>query len=454
MEYILEPASPKDREAILQVMKIWNMHHVPSPEMEELDLRCFFVAKVDGKIVGASGYKILTDTSAETTLLGIYPNFQGFGIGKALQDKRIEAMYDRGIKKVTTYSDRPEVILWYKKHYGYREVGHSKKMCKFGLEDVDYWRVLEMDLDSYMHTKESNEKRRESYIQNNDPAPLSDYPPLIINVCLSGMLPSKTHTSYVPVGVDEIIEDAVRVYDAGASIVHIHARDGNGSPTPDAQTYEKIIEGIRQERPDLICCATTSGRNWSDVERRSEVLELTGRAKPDMASLTLGSLNFLTGASVNSIDTIQQLVMKMKEKEIMPELEVFDYGMINLAKYLERHQLIEGKKYFNLLLGNLNSAPATIGSLSALSEALPENSVWAAAGLGRFQLPMNTAAIVGGGHVRVGIEDSIYYDYRQTQLASNETLVKRIVRISNELQREIATAREARSIIGLGAANV
>ncbi len=123
--------------------------------------------------------------------------------------------------------------------------------------------------------------------------------------------------------------------------------------------------------------------------------------------------------------------------------------MINLAKYLERHQLISDTKYFNILLGNLNSTPATIGNLSMLSEALPENSIWAATGLGGFQLPMNTAAITAGGHVRVGIEDSIWFDYKKTRLTSNKELVDRIVRISNELQRPIATSQEARSMLGL-----
>ena len=146
---------------------------------------------------------------------------------------------------------------------------------------------------------------------------------------------------------------------------------------------------------------------------------------------------------------IEQLAMKMKEKNIRPELEVFDYGMINLAKYLERHEIISGRKYFNILLGNINTAPATIGNLAMMADALPDNSVWAGAGLGGFQLPMNTAAIVAGGHVKVGIEDSIHYDYQQTQLASNEALVKRVVRIAEELQRPLATAQEARLIMGL-----
>ena len=449
MDFKIEKASEEDYKDILSVMKPWNMHHVPSVEVEKLDILCFFVAKIDNKIVGASGYEMLSSDLGKTTLLGIYPEYQGTGIGKALQNIRLEKMFELGAKKVITNSDRPEIIVWYKKHYGYKKIGKIKKLCSFGLDSIDYWTTLEMDLDSYFNTRKQNEFRIRKYVQENDPAPMSDYPPLIINVCLTGMIPSKISNKYVPVSVDEIIEDAIRVYDAGARVVHIHARDENGLPTPDAKYYEKIISTIRRERPGLICCATTSGRNWKSFESRSEVLELTGKAKLDMASLTLGSLNFLTGTSVNSIDMIEQLAMKMKEKNIKPELEVFDYGMINLAKYLERHEIISGKKYFNILLGNINTAPATIGNLAMLVEALPEKSVWGAAGLGGFQLPMNTAAIVAGGHVRVGIEDSIYYDYQQMHLASNEALVKRVVRIAEELQRPLATAQEARYMMGL-----
>jgi uncharacterized protein (DUF849 family) len=168
-----------------------------------------------------------------------------------------------------------------------------------------------------------------------------------------------------------------------------------------------------------------------------------------MASLTLGSLNFLTGASTNSIEMVERLAMAMKEQGVQPELEVFDLGMINLARYLERNGILEGRKYFNLLFGNLNTAPATIGSLATVAAALPENSIWAAAGLGQFQLPMNVAAITAGGHVRVGLEDSIHYDYSRTQLATNRQLIERLVRISAELQRPLATPTEAREMIGL-----
>lgn len=449
MDYQIRKAEFRDTEDMLNILKVWNMHHIPSPEVEDLDLSCFFVALFSGKIIGLSGYKVLSSKQGKTTLMAILPEFQGHDIGKKLQDIRLEAMHKAGVETITTNADDIRTIAWYKKHYNYRTVGKLKKLCSFGLEHVDHWTTIEMDLNSYYKNRQTMEEKKNTYIQENDPPPLSTYPPLIINVCLTGMMPTKTLTHHVPVSVDEIIEDAIKVYDAGARIVHLHARDADGVPVSDARYYEDIISGIRREREDMICCTTTSGRNISDISQRTEVLYLTGSAKPDMASLTLGSLNFLTGASVNSIETVEHLALTMKENDIKPELEVFDYGMINLAKYLERHDIISGKKYFNILLGNLNTAPATLTSLSMMTENLPQNSLWAATGIGSFQLPINVTAIASGGHVRVGLEDSIYFDYQESILATNEDLVKRVARIAEELQRPIATPDEARSMIGL-----
>lgn len=442
-------ATEKDKEDIIAILKKWNMHHIPSPEVEELDLSCFFVATSFGKVIGASGYKILSKNRGKTTLLAILPELQGYEIGKQLQDIRLEAMHEAGVKKVVTNSDDIKTINWYKKHYNYHTVGSLKKLCSFGLKNVNHWTTLEMDLDDFFKNKSAKEKKRQKYIAKSDPAPLQPYSPLIINTCLTGMIPTKSSTPFVPISTDEIIEDAIKAYDSGARIIHIHARRSDGLPTSDAKEYEKIITGIRRERPDVICCASTSGRNIKDVAQRTEVLHITGTGKPDMASLTLGSLNFLSGASVNTIDTIEFLATTMNEKNIKPELEVFDYGMVNLAKYLERHEIITGNKYFNILLGNLNTSSATIQNLSMLTESLPENSIWAATGLGQFQLPINVAAIAAGGHVRVGIEDSIYYDYNESILATNESLIKRVVRISDELQRPIATPQEVRSRLDL-----
>ena len=449
MRYTIEGASFKDKPAILEVLKFFNMHHIPSAEMEELDFNCFFVAKIKDHIVGVCGYKILSETKGKTTLLAVLPHYSGLGIGKELQRLRMEKMHMAGVQQLTTNADRPETILWYKKHFGYHQIGTCEKLCSFGLDNVDHWTTMETDLDKYFSTFKEEQRRRLAYMQENDAFPLTPYPPLIINVCLTGMIPMKDRTPHVPISVDDIIEDAVRVYDAGATMVHIHARDKTGQPTPDAKLYDKIIRGIRKERPKLVCCATTSGRNWPDFEKRSSVLYLDKEARPDMASLTTGSLNFITNSSVNSITMIERLAMAMKEQGVKPEFEVFDLGMVNLIKYLERNKVIEGQKFINIILGNINTAPATLSGLNAMIEALPNNATWAVAGLGQFQLPMNMAAILAGGHVRVGVEDSIYYDSKKHVLASNKALVDRITRIASELERPIATPEQTREMLGL-----
>lgn len=286
-------------------------------------------------------------------------------------------------------------------------------------------------------------------MKNNFPYPLEPYPPLVINVCLTGMVPTKEMTEFVPITPEEIAKDAIECYDAGASIVHLHARERDGKPTWKAEVYEDIISRIKTERPDMICCISTSGRNWPDFEKRSEALYITGKGKPDMASLTLGSLNFPKAPSINSIDMVYRLALTMKENGIKPELEVFDAGMVNLAKVLENKGIIEGKKYFNLLFGSINSVSANISDLTYMISTLPENSVWAAAGIGQFQLPMNAASIVAGGNVRVGLEDNIFYDYEKKLLATNVMLVNRLRRISHEMYRDIATTEQTRKMIGL-----
>jgi len=445
----IEPAGQGDREPILQVMKFWNMHHVPSREMEELNLRNFFVAKVDGKIVGASGFKMIRSDVGKTTLLSVDPSYNGMGIGQKLQDARLLAMHKWGAKSVITNADRPETISWYMKHYGYFDTGlRVPKVHSFGDDSIDHWTTIEMDLEKWV--KERDEKfRKADYTSRNFPHPLAPYPPLLINVCLTGMIPTKDMTKYVPITPEEIAEDAVKVYDAGARIVHLHARDNSGKPIPDAKVYGKMISLIRKERPKLICCISTSGRNWPEFERRSEALYLTGDEKPDMASLTLGSLNFPTGPSVNSIEMIRRLAETMNENGIRPELEVFDTGMISLAKSMERNGVLVGRKYFNLLLGNINTTAASVKNLTSLVDELPENSTWAAAGIGQFQLPMNAASIIMGGNVRVGLEDNIYYGYDKKELASNVVLVERLKRIAEEIYRPLATPEEARDMAGI-----
>lgn len=449
MDFYIEKANSCQRKEFLNILRYWNMHHIPSVEMEDFNFECYYVAKVENKIVGLSGYKILNKEQGKTTLLVVLPEYLGSGIGKALQLKRLEVMYKKGIKSVITNSDRKETIVWYKKHFEYKEIGKIKKLISFGENNVDYWTTLEMNLDEYMKAKDKKEKFKEEYKKENESYPIRPYQPLIINVALTGIVPNKSLNKYVPVSIEEIVNDAILVHDLGASIVHIHARDKDGVMTNDARYYEEIISKIKKERPELICCATTSGRNGQSIEERSEVLDITGLGKPDMASLTLGSLNFISGVSINDIDTVTELAFKMKEKNIKPELEIFDAGMINLAKYLERYEILNGIKYFNILLGNLNTASGTIKDLAHIYTSLPKNSIWSAGGLGQFQLPINIASIVAGGNVRVGIEDNIYYDNEKKILASNKQLVQRLVNITEQLGREIAKPSNVKEKLGL-----
>jgi N-acetylglutamate synthase-like GNAT family acetyltransferase len=146
MEVVIEPARKEDVPEILAIMKTANMHHVPSPEMPELDWRCFFVAKIEGKMVGAAGYKVLSATEAKTTLMVVYPDFRKHGIGKMLQERRMLAVSNLGIKVLITNADIPETIAWYKKHFGYREMGKIKKIHEFGRPDIDEWITLKTDL--------------------------------------------------------------------------------------------------------------------------------------------------------------------------------------------------------------------------------------------------------------------------------------------------------------------
>jgi uncharacterized protein (DUF849 family) len=184
-------------------------------------------------------------------------------------------------------------------------------------------------------------------------------------------------------------------------------------------------------------------------EQRSEVLELEGDAKPDMGSLTMGSMNFPKQASINTPEMIEKLAVKMKGNGIVPEIEIFETGMINATKVLIGKGILEEPFCLNLLLGSIFSAPGSLFDLACMVKNLPPGVHWGAAGIGKFQLKMNFAAILMGGNVRVGLEDNIYYDNDKSIPATNRMLVERIVRFAKEIGREVATTQEARNILGI-----
>jgi uncharacterized protein (DUF849 family) len=257
-------------------------------------------------------------------------------------------------------------------------------------------------------------------------------------------------TPHVPITPAEVIDDCCRALERGAAIVHLHARDTDGKPTYLARLYEEMILGIRSHFESAIVCVSCSGRNFPEFERRSEVLELTGRAQPDLASLTLTSLDFPTGTSQNAPDMVIALAQKMVERGIKPELECFDFGMINAANLLIAKGLVGPPPYyFNLLLGSRYSVPATARHLSNMIQDLPQASLWSAAGIGLFQLPMNTLAIAMGGHCRVGLEDNIYHGFDRRELATNLGLLNRVADLSEAFGRSLASSARARALLGL-----
>lgn len=272
----------------------------------------------------------------------------------------------------------------------------------------------------------------------------------ILNFTPTGMIPTKDMTSYVPVGTDEIVEQVLEVADLGINIVHLHARDySTGSPTYKKEIYAQIIQGIRKNNKELVLGVSTSGRDFSEFEKRSECLELEGDLKPDLGSLTLSSLNFNKQASINSPEMIQRLAAKMQEKGIKPELEVFDLGMINYAKYLIRKGLVTAPYYFNIILGNIACAQADMLHLGLMIKELPENSIWSVGAVGNPQLKMNIMSIIAGGGARVGLEDNIWFDLERTKLATNYELVERVVSMARAMGCTPYTHSETKNILGI-----
>ena len=270
--------------------------------------------------------------------------------------------------------------------------------------------------------------------------------PLIINAAITGMVPMPADNISLPVTVGQIIAEARRCADVGASILHVHARGGDGAPTWRAEVYREIIDGIRSHCPGLLISGSTSGRLWPEFEKRSAVLD----CRPDLASLTPGSLNFPAAASVNPPQVVCELAVAMKQRGVMPELEFFEIGMIDYVRdYLIPRGFLQAPFYANLLLGSLGTLAASARNLVHMVDALPAGTVWSAGGIGRSQFQINHLAIAIGGHVRVGLEDNLWMDAEKTDPATNVRLIERVVRVAEAAGRPIANPATTRKIIGL-----
>lgn len=257
----------------------------------------------------------------------------------------------------------------------------------------------------------------------------------------------KDANSHLPVTPDEIIADAIAVCKAGASIVHIHARDIHGKPSWNPDIYTKIFDGIRSEC-DIIICASTSGRVFRNMFQRRAVLE----AGPDMASLTLGSPMFILNDSVgvNKHSDIVELLKEMKDCSVKPELEVFEPGMIHYSTYLMDEGILDrDRPYYSLMLGSLGNMPGHPDDIKMMVGYIPPDSIISAAGIGKYHNGVAMAATIFGHHVRIGLEDSLYMDHISMTPATNVKQVESVVWYANSIGRPIATPKEARDMLGL-----
>lgn len=266
---------------------------------------------------------------------------------------------------------------------------------------------------------------------------------IIITAALVGSLPTKKQTQYVPITPEEIAQDAKACYEAGAAVVHIHARDSQGNNTHDFAVFEEINRQIKRICPEVIVQISTGGRAGLGYESRSKGLALN----PESASLTTGSVNFPTSVYENSPELVYKLAKDMHERRILAELEIFDTSMIAPAIELYEQGVLKAPLYFNFVMGMKNIQPANLSQLNLLLSMLPWECNWNISGVGKNQLWATYMGIALGGNVRVGIEDNIYYE--KGKLGSNVDFVSRAVRIAKEFGRQPASPAEAREILGI-----
>ncbi len=268
---------------------------------------------------------------------------------------------------------------------------------------------------------------------------------LIITACICGAEVTKEQNPAVPYTVEEIAREAKAAYDAGAALIHLHVREDDGTPTQSRDRFEACINAIKAVCPDVIVQVSTGGAVGMTNDERLQPLLLN----PEMATLDCGTCNF--GGDeifVNTENMIIDFVERMNERNIKPEIEVFDKGMIDMAKRLGRKGYIKSPMHFDFVMGVNGGISGEPRDLEFMVGSIPEGSTWTVAGVGRNQFPMAVMGIIMGGHVRVGFEDNVYLE-KGVPAASNGELVAKVARLARELGRAIATPDEARRILGL-----
>ena len=270
--------------------------------------------------------------------------------------------------------------------------------------------------------------------------------PCIISVAVTGSVPRKKDNPAVPITIPEQVESTQAAYEAGPALVHVHVRNADESSSSDPEKFAALQEGIRKHCPDIIIQFSTGGRGRS-LDQRGAMLYL----KPDMASLATGSVNFPTIVYENPPDFVRHLAQQMLDYGIKPEIEAFDLAMLYNTVDMVNQGLLKPPPHVQFVLGVKHALPARRDILEfevrKLREMLPD-ATWTAAGIGRHQLEVNHWALEMGGHVRTGLEDNIRWD-RNTLAESNAQLVKRVAELCARYDRPVATARQARDMLGI-----
>jgi uncharacterized protein (DUF849 family) len=260
----------------------------------------------------------------------------------------------------------------------------------------------------------------------------------VINFTPTGTQPSREN-SLAPLTTSEIIESVHQANEIGISIVHLHARDEETlKNTYKKEVYQVIIEGIKKHCPELLICVSLTGRNFPELEKRTEVLQLL----PDMGSLTMSSLNFPSGASLNQPEMILSLIKEMDKFGVQPEIECFDSGMLNYTNYLISKGMFTPPYHINVILGNIYNGQCDLATLASIKSSLPNDSLVCVGGIGSQQLKATTYGLLDFDGIRIGLEDNLYY--RNKDKATNIELLKRAHRIMDEFDLEHYTSSELR----------
>lgn len=270
--------------------------------------------------------------------------------------------------------------------------------------------------------------------------------PCIITIAITGSLPRKSDNPAVPITVAEQVESTQEAFEAGATLVHAHVRNDDGTPTSDPERFGRLLEGLRKHCPGMIVQFSTGGRSGAGRERGGMI-----PLGPDMASLSTGSCNFPTRVYENSPELVDWLAAEMLSHGVKPEIEAFDLSMIFKAVEMAKAGQIKGPLHVQFVMGVKNAMPVdreVFAFYIATLKRLAPDATWTGAGIGKDQITLNRWSLELGGHCRTGLEDNIRLD-RERLAPSNAALVKRITEMAGEYGRRAATVAEARQLLGL-----